>query len=108
MSEQSKSPKWRQCLEEGDLPGCLGRIILDIGYVFMYFWLACAVVIVAFTIWAAYIADPSVMSPDSLNRDSPTTEKIAHIVSTVFLVAFGVLWLFLVRFLRRRLYGSRS
>jgi hypothetical protein len=104
MAAESKPPKWMRRLEEGDLWGCF----LDIAHVFMYFWIAGTVFTAAFVIWAACMADPSVMDPDSLNRDSPAIEKAVHIGFVVFLVAFGVLWLFLIRFLRRRSDGPEG
>jgi len=62
--------------------------------------------VLALGVWAAFIADPSMMSPGSLNRDSPTAEKVADIGFGALLVAFGVAWLFLVRYLRRRINGQ--
>jgi hypothetical protein len=86
----------------------IGRFIVVVGYVFTYVWLAVATGIATSCVWAAYIADPAVMAPGSLNRDSPTADKVAQIGFAVFLVAFGVVWFLLTRALRRRLKAARS
>lgn len=106
MRDNGNQPqKWRQCLEEGDLEGCLGRVILDVGYVFMFFWIAIAVILLVTGVWVAFIADPSITAPGSLNRDSSTAEKVAYLGFCAFLMAFGVVWLFVLRRLRRRMNG---
>jgi hypothetical protein len=102
LDSENEPRKQTQCVEEGDFPGCLGRIILDVGYVFTYLWTVLALIGLAISGWAAFIADPSVTSPGSLNRDSPTGEKVAHIGFAALLVVLGVAWVLLVRHLRRR------
>jgi hypothetical protein len=75
---------------------------LDVGYVFTYVWVAFAVIGLGMCTWALFVADPALMAPGSLNRNSSTAEKVAATGFAVFLVAFGVGWLFLTRYLRRR------
>lgn len=79
------------------------RILLEVGHAFMYFWIAIAVVLLALSVWVAFVADPATMSPDSLNRNSTLAEKAAVLGFEAFLLAFGVAWLFLTRRLRRRI-----
>ena len=103
-NSENRDPNWWQRLLEGDLRGCLARIILDVGYVFMYAWVALAVILLGISTWALFVADPAIMAPGSLNRNSSTAEKVAATGFMVLLVALGVGGIFLIRHLRR---GSR-
>jgi hypothetical protein len=108
MTAESEPRNWKQCLKEGDLQGFLLRILLFVTYVSTWFSLFIAVVFFAFAIWAVFVADPNVMAPGSLNRDSPTSEKLGGIMIMVLFVVFTVLWLFSIRWLRHWSSRPRS
>lgn len=64
----------------------------DLGYVFTWLWLVGVVIILPMYGWQAWTAEPAVM----------LGERLGGIAFLVFLLMFGVLWILLIRFLRRR------
>ena len=96
-------PSWRECLEDGDLQGCFSRVILGFGVVFTALWLIAVIIGLGVVVWIAFIADPAVAAPDSLNRNSPIADKLRLFGFVLLLACFGVIWGFFITYLRRRM-----
>lgn len=88
-----------------DCPGPLGRDlptsrawrpVFAICFVVTAIWLVGVVIMFVFAIWALFMADPAILAPEPLNRDSAFSDKVYAVGLLVISFCIGAAFLLLV------------